>query len=441
MERWTPGGNATWDASFPMVPLGELLRTRRQQVSCREFTQFQPITIHFDGSVVPRNRAEPFQGAMFAAYSGDLIYSKIDVRNGAIGLVPENIPRVVVTSEYPVSVPDAKQVDARYLALLLRLPSFLRLLRAAASGTSGRKRVHGESFAQLEIPLPELTDQRRLLVDYEMAQIRAAKLGAEAEQIEQHAIREFEAALGLVPPPDLPKKPAQIAWFSRIERWSHEGIFDRSSLAASGKPVERYSLVALGDVVADLENGWSPQCLNRPATPEEWGVLKLGSVSFGVFNPQENKALPPRLRPIPGLEVQQGDVLISRANILKLVGACTFVHATRPHLMLCDKIFRAVLFRHSPILPEFLSEILRAPSVRQQIEAGATGTSPTMKNISKPALLNLTFPLPGGEEGVQVQTKLVSALRCSRARAIAKRTEASRLRSAAWYDFLTAIFR
>jgi type I restriction enzyme S subunit len=39
---------------------------------------------------------------MFAAYPSNLLFSKIDARNGAIGLIPESIEKAVVTNEYPV---------------------------------------------------------------------------------------------------------------------------------------------------------------------------------------------------------------------------------------------------------------------------------------------------------------------------------------------------
>jgi type I restriction enzyme S subunit len=50
--------------------------------------------------------------------------------------------------------------------------------------------------------------------------------------------------------------------------------------------------IPLTRYIKEIENGWSPACESRPATGEEWGVLKLGAVSFGTFNENENKALP-----------------------------------------------------------------------------------------------------------------------------------------------------
>ncbi len=196
----------------------------------------------------------------------------------------------------------------------------------------------------------------------------------------------------------------------------------------------------LGEVITDLRNGWSPQCLERPATEDEWGVLKVGAVSYGWFDDRQNKALPPTLQPKPSLEVKPGEVIISRANILRLVGACAIVRETRPCLLLCDKLFRVEFLKDSPMLPDFLAEVLKTHSVRQQIEAGAIGTSPTMKNISKSALLELTFSVPTGPDGLKIQERMISNLEAARLDVRDLRAQAAKARTAAWGEFLAAIF-
>jgi type I restriction enzyme S subunit len=123
-------------------------------------------------------------------------------------------------------------------------------------------------------------------------------------------------------------------------------------------------------------------------------VLKVGAVSMGRFDPTENKALPATLSADPKLEIKPGDFLIGRANITRLVGASAYVRETPPKLLLCDKIFRVRWRADSPLDPGYLDEVLKLPHLRQVIEAAATGSSPTMKNISKPALLALPIPLP-----------------------------------------------
>ena len=86
-----------------MLPLIDVVVPRHEPVRVNgALGDWQAITIKFSGEVLPRERAEAFKGAMFAAYPGDLAFSKIDARNGAVGLIPSSIPKAVVTSEYPV---------------------------------------------------------------------------------------------------------------------------------------------------------------------------------------------------------------------------------------------------------------------------------------------------------------------------------------------------
>ncbi|MEO1077086.1 MAG: hypothetical protein AAFX41_14155, partial [Bacteroidota bacterium] len=420
--------------TFPLVPLADVLEPRDDRVEPEDFAAFSPITIRFGGTIEPRDRTTPFAGTMRAAYPGDLVFSKIDLRNGAIGLLAEAVGPAVVTSEYPIYVPDADAVDAAFLALLLRTAPFQAQLRALASGTSGRKRIHPRQFEALEVPLPDVDEQQRLVAAHAAAHAEADRLAAEADRTEAAAVQAFEAALGLTPPPDLPQQRSRIARFADLDRWSHEGALHASEISDIEASVE---VVRLGDVVADLKNGWSPQCLARPAGIDEWGVLKVGAVSSGYFRPEENKALPSKLDPISEIEVRAGDVLIGRANVLRLVGAAAFVRESRSRLMLCDKIFRVEFDPDVPIDSEYLVAVLQTPAVRQQIELAATGTSPTMKNISKLSLLDLSIPLP---ESLSEQRRLAQGLVEKRASASHLRSQAVDRRSEADAQFAEVVF-
>ena len=372
---------------------------------------------------------------MFAAYPGDIVFSKIDARNGAIGVLPPEIGKAVVTTEFPVFTADPVRLESEFVKLVLRTGGFIEALRRRASGTSGRKRIALEAFQNLCIPLPSINEQRAIVAAHRAALNRAAALEREAGGAEARAIAAFESTLGFAPPTPLPDRPVFAASFKDLDRWSHEAIL-RRSVEGDKARTSRWPTVRLHDVIVDLENGWSPKCSNRPAQDDEWGVLKLGAVSFGVFDPQENKALPEHLEPRPHLEVAPGQVLISRANITRLVGATALVSETRRKLMLCDKIFRVVPRESATVDAEFLAEVLRISDVRRQIEANVTGTSPTMKNISKPALMSLAFPLPPKTEQIVMTTVLSNA----RAKAARLRKDAARARAEVWVDFEAAVY-
>lgn len=260
----------------------------------------------------------------------------------------------------------------------------------------------------------------RIVAHAEAAEAAARLAQAEAAKRRRKADAAFLAALGLALPEEHERTKVLTRRWSGLERWG-VAYNQRTAGAGVGSDDSRFPIVELGSVVADLENGWSPKCFPRPAEPDEWGVLKLGAVSFGTYNDAENKALPPNLAPVPRLEVKAGDVLISRGNVPRLVGAAVHVHATRARLMLPDLIFR-VVFKQAGILdPAFLAAVLQSEPLRAQIEASCTGSSPTMQKVTKPGLLALRIPLPPPH----TQRTLVAALATARGAADALAAESS----------------
>lgn len=136
-------------------------------------------TLHFDGTIEPRvlRGKGKFKGRLHFAHAGDVIYSKIDVRNGAIGIVPSELPAVAVSSEYPVYevLPDAAL--AEYVKLVFRTPYFRRIINSMISGASGRKRVQPAQLESVEIPLPPPDTQRAIVVRWQAVQAEIAAAG------------------------------------------------------------------------------------------------------------------------------------------------------------------------------------------------------------------------------------------------------------------------
>ncbi|MFZ4394118.1 MAG: hypothetical protein ACOYOU_00670 [Kiritimatiellia bacterium] len=439
--QWLPTeGDAGLSAMADTVPLGDFLTRVQTPIDKNRFPLdelniIDKITFGGDLKIRPPKRKVGYKGPLFRADTGDLIISKIRVAQGSLCIVPSSLDHVAVSNEYPVYRPDQNQVHPAFLSLLLRSAQFQCALRSLRSGNTTKARLKPIDFEALPMPLPDPKNQRSLVATYQKAQDKAARLDQQAQQIERDAQREFEAALGLTPPPDLPKRPFQITRYRDIERWSHEGILHRAISATKGSR-EGPPEALLGDLIDDIENGWSVQCATRPAKDDEWAILKISAVSSGVFKPDQNKALPAKFKPRPTLEVHAGDLLITRCNIAHLVGVSALVQDVPPRLMLCDKIFRVLFRQDSPICAAYLNAVLKTPDLRQQIEGKVTGTSPTMKNISKQSLMELLIPVPD----VPVQERLSEAWEGARKFATAKRKQATALRAAAWSDFIAAVF-
>lgn len=428
VERWNPGSFREVDWNWPpefIRPLSTALR-RRIEVVDRSAHPLDSLTfgsLHFTGELSVRDMSskQEVKGKLCFAHANDVVYSKIDARNGAIGIVPVTLPRVVFSSEYPIYEVAASVALPEYVKLLFRMDRFRERINSLISGASGRKRVEPSTLESIEVPLPPLATQQAIVGHWNATQKKNAAALRTADEHEAGVSSELSRALGLGTTAAPISRKAFAASWSQLQRWSLEHL--RQSLVNAAGGEQKYPVTTLGEVVSDLANGWSPKCHPRPAEDGEWGVLKLGAVSFGQYNESENKALPRELKPDPTLEIKAGDVLISRANITRLVGACAYVVSTRPRLLLCDKIFRVVPLPQPKILPEFIAEVMKLASVRQQIESLATGSSPTMKNITKPSLLSLRFPLPS----LPIQKQLVAEVTAARAKIAAERAAAAKL--------------
>jgi len=289
---------------------------------------------------------------------GDLLFSKLNPRIPRVWIVPEKAQfRQISSTEFWPLMCDATTLDPHYLRHYLLTPSMTdRLSPNTEAATKSRSRIKPFQLLGERIPLSE---QRRIVEILDQAD-RLRRLRAEAD--------------------------------AKAER-----ILPALFIKMFGDPATNpmgWPRVRLGELLTAIDSGWSPLCEDRQAIHSEWGVLKLGAVTSNRYLENEQKALPNDLEPRPKLEVQSGDLLFSRKNTRKLVGACAYVEQTRPRLLLSDLIFRLRLRSDDEMHPVYLWALLTCPSKRPSIEMLASGSAGSMPNISKARLETLEIERP-----------------------------------------------
>ena len=227
------------------------------------------------------------------------------------------------------------------------------------------------------------------------------------------------AVQGKLLPQDPADEPASVL-LKKIraekDRLIAEGKIKRdkplAGIADDEKPFELpqgWKWVRMGALVNSSEAGWSPSCNNTPRCGDDWGVLKVSAVSWGNFNPEANKELPANLAPRPEYEVKDGDFLLSRANTEELVARSVVVGTTPPKLMLSDKIIRLDVSSH--VHRAFLNLSNNANHSRAHYVVHASGTSSSMKNVSREVVLNTPVPLPPLAEQSRIVTRVEELMR------------------------------
>ncbi|MCZ4324626.1 restriction endonuclease subunit S [Pseudomonas anguilliseptica] len=320
---------------------------------------------------------------------GDVTYAKITpcFENGKGAHMRGLLNGIGFGSTELVAVrPDYCQTTSEYLNWTFRSPVFRRLAEASMYGAGGQKRVPDDFTRDFALGFPKIEEQVLISRFLSIETAKLDNLMAEQEKLitllkeKRQAVISHAVTKGL--DPAVPMKDSGVEWLGEVPA--------------------HWQLKRVKHFVNSFAQGWSPQCESYPvASEDEWGVLKVGCVNGGIFNPEENKSLPAELDPLPELGIRKGDLLISRANTRELVGSAAVALRDYPNLLLCDKLYRLRL-DGAVISTEFVASYLSTGQVRGQIELSASGASSSMLNISQATILELVIALPADEEQKEI---------------------------------------
>ena len=158
----------------------------------------------------------------------------------------------------------------------------------------------------------------------------------------------------------------------------------------------------VADLIAKFDAGVSVNGGDRPATEDEWGVLKISAVTEGMFRPEENKVIDGIERDRANLNPKRGRLIMSRANTPALVGASAYIHTDYPNLFLSDKLWQFEPREDVAFSMRWLGHLLSSPAYRKRMGEVATGSSQSMKNISQESVLQMMLPVPPLEEQCRI---------------------------------------
>lgn len=169
--------------AWPKVALGELLRRSDEAAVLDPAAEYHEVTIKLWGKgVVSRGkvRGSDVVSVRRVVRANQLILSKIDARNGAIGLVSPELDGAIVSNDFPsFEFRDTERCAPAFMGWLVRSAHFVELCKAASVGTTNRVRIKEDRFLDQQIALPPTPEQ----------QIIVARLDALAEktrEVETH---------------------------------------------------------------------------------------------------------------------------------------------------------------------------------------------------------------------------------------------------------------
>jgi type I restriction enzyme S subunit len=339
------------------------------------------LSVYRDHGVVPTtsrddnfNRPSEDLSAYQLVEKGWLVTNKMKAWQGSIAI---SRFRGIVSPAYYVYRPLRLEND-QFLHYLLRSEPYIALYGRISKGVRVNQwDLEHEALRNVPVMLPDIDTQKAIAAFLDRETSRIDKLLEKKQELGQLLAEKLETQTELA-----------------ITGQGQEGHISagRSSFVNAIPKGWTETRVRFG--IKKIEQGWSPQCEERLASGDEWGVLKLGAITTGKFREEAHKALPAELLPRPEYAVRQGDVLIARASgSPALVGKACFVDVIHGKLMISDKHYRIDLSRDA-FNAEFFVYLINSRQSRVQIEMRLSSAEGMARNIGQEAIKNIWCALP-----------------------------------------------
>ncbi len=428
LENWSPSastGNLGFHASVALKPLGYALRVVRHPVIVQDELEYMRVKVRIHGKgACLRDRVTGKSiktKRQFRVEAGQLVMSRIDARNGAFGLIPDELDGAIVTNDFPVFAVRKERMLPDYLRLVLGTPQFRDYCQTLSKGTTNRQRMDEGTFLSIPIPFPDLDEQEHLVRSQGRALMSAEADEARAREAADRAVRFLEESLGLKPRAEkvrLAPNKLHFVRFAKLERWGE--IIDGEN---EDKESSVFPIVSGNDCLLEVKHG----CSASPSvSPTGLEVLKISAVTRGELDISQRKHIPNVNSYRIAFSLLAGDVLMCRTNgTLNYVGMSALVESDMADLIYPDKVIR-VRVDPNKILPEFFWLVSQSWYLRKQIERVARTTAGNYA-IGGKDIWNFQFPLPPLAD----QTRIVAELDRLRSEARAARSNAAASREAA----------
>jgi type I restriction enzyme S subunit len=181
-----------------MVPLGEIATPVQRIVPVVPGDAYRTLGVKWWGEgAYERQTIDGSQTAVSTLNSvreNDLIINKIWVRHGSVAVVSPDVAGCVGSNEFPTFEFRLDRVLPRWLHWYSKTKELWNKCDLLSQGSSGKNRIRPEKFLTIEVPLPPLAEQRRLVESIDALAVKieeAKRLRSIVEEMEFPALNDW----------------------------------------------------------------------------------------------------------------------------------------------------------------------------------------------------------------------------------------------------------
>lgn len=388
------GKSLIYTQRYSFVRIGDFLIRNKEQVSIQDDILYKRPTISINGRGI-KLRDEVLGKEIgtknqFRLHKDQFLLSKIDARNGAFGVVPNELDNGIITGNFWTFDVDYSKINPHYLQLLTGTKEFQKLCQTASVGTTNRNYLQEDLFLNFEIPLPTLAEQQKIVDAYQAKIAQAQALQAQANNLEEEIEKYFLEQLGIKQ--FILKERVfglQTVDYFNLDRWD---FFSTDNTIISDLRKSKYELTTIGKAYDFAKRPFNKNTYKK----DTFRYIEIGAIdpNKGILEAKEilTKNAPSRATQF----VKQGDLILG---------------TTRPYLKkfaivtndydgdVCSSGFSVIAVNDKYYLP-FLLQFLKCTYGVEQLKNKMTGG--LYPAITEAELKDIKVPLPTREVQVNI---------------------------------------
>ena len=392
--------------AYPMMRIGDFLKRNKTAITIQDGVKYKRVTIKVrNGGVVPRDEVMGENigtKKQFLVSEGQFILSKIDARNGAMGIIPAKLDGAVVTQDFLPYDIDTTKVNPQYFVLVCTTKQFVAFCQSCSSGTTNRQRVDEAQFLNIKVPVPSLEEQNKLVKAYNDIMLFIKMEERKAIDIDVKATVSVRNALGVAPyPGHVEKKLVHYIDYGAIDSWSVPQILhaENSPFGKSKFACKKLSDLAFINPKTDLS--MLSETDNMSFIPMEdisddygeWTGKRVGSKSN-----------------VKGYtKFQDGDIIWARITPCMQNGKSTILTNLVNGKGYGSTEFHVIRIKSNDVLPQYIHTLLRHFDVLSDAKKYFTGSA-GQQRVPTSYLENLLIPVPPLEVQKQIADEYANGI-------------------------------
>jgi type I restriction enzyme S subunit len=395
------------------VKIGDLLTRVKEPIDIEEDKQYKRVTIKTNNQGVYLRDIEFGRNIgtkkQFIIHEGQFLLSKIDARNGAFGIVPNDLDGAIITGNFWAYEVNHELLNIEWFNIFVSSREFIDICDRASSGTTNRRYLDENKFLNFTISLPSFNEQSLFVENFKWIKQKFDFIMSELSyqydliiKLRQSILQ--EAVEGKLVPQDPNDEPASVL----LEKIKEE----KERLIKEGKIKKEKPLppITEDEIPYELPKGWEWVRLGEigethtgttPSTkhPEYFN----GEIPFIKPADITDKGINYNNESLTLLGVNKGR-LIPKDSVMMVciggsIGKCYYTDRDCS----CNQQINAIT-AYGNMHGKFLYYFLSSPYFYKQVLARATGSATPIINKNKWS--NILFPLPPLSEQKRIVEKV-----------------------------------